>query len=267
MNQGIVFFAKYSIIRTIEMVLNRYLYQGGIRMIQFQGTRVSYGIAAGDILYFCARKENFSQELIDDPEEEMDLLERKIEVVKQKLKENVDAYRAEGRDQEAILTEARQLLLSDIIQAGGCREMITEQHYSARRAVLDAETRFRMEFENMEDDFMRERSYDIQYVMEMLLDILGGNRHSFPKLTKPSILVADELIPEETLYFEREYITGILIKNGTYNSHGAILARLWNIPALVGITPEEDWADRPAVMDANRGILYLDPDPATMEMV
>ena len=58
----------------------------------------------------------------------------------------------------------------------------------------------------------------------------------------------------------------ILIKNGTYNSHGAILARLWNIPALVGITPDEDWADHPAVMDADQGILYLDPDDATREM-
>ena len=56
-------------------------------MIQFQGTSVSSGIAAGDILYFCARKENFSQELTDDPEEEMDLLERKIDLVEQKLKE------------------------------------------------------------------------------------------------------------------------------------------------------------------------------------
>ncbi|MCI5621119.1 MAG: PEP-utilizing enzyme [Lachnospiraceae bacterium] len=235
-------------------------------MIEFHGTSVSSGIATGDILYFCARRENFSQELTDEPEQEMDLLERQIKTVEHKLQETIDSYRSEGQEQEAILTEARLLLLADIIHAGGCREMISEQHYSARRAVLEAETRFRMEFENMEDDFMRERSYDIEYVMEMLLNLLGGNRHCFPKLTKRSIIVADELIPEETLYFEREYIAGILIKNGTYNSHGAILARLWNIPALIGISPEEDWADRPAVMDANQGILYLEPDSATLEM-
>lgn len=235
-------------------------------MKRIQGTSVSSGIAAGDILYFCARRENFSQELTNDPEQELDLLERKVEMVENKLKEDINTYRSDGREQEAVLTEARQLLLSDMIQAGGCREMIKEQHYSARRAVLEAETKFRMEFENMEDDFMRERSYDIEYVMELLLNTLGGNRHSFPKLTKPSIIVADELIPEETLYFEREYIAGILIKNGTYNSHGAILARLWNIPALVGITPQEDWTDRPAVMDAIHGILYLDPDSSTLEM-
>lgn len=235
-------------------------------MKRIQGTSVSSGIAAGDILYFCARRENFSQELTNDPEQELDLLERKVEMVENKLKEDINTYRSDGREQEAVLTEARQLLLSDMIQAGGCREMIKEQHYSARRAVLEAETKFRMEFENMEDDFMRERTYDIEYVMELLLNTLGGNRHSFPKLTKPSIIVADELIPEETLYFEREYIAGILIKNGTYNSHGAILARLWNIPALVGITPEEDWTDKPAVMDAIQGILYLDPDSSTLEM-
>ncbi|MGN0342288.1 MAG: phosphoenolpyruvate-utilizing N-terminal domain-containing protein [Roseburia sp.] len=231
-----------------------------------QGTSVSSGISTGQILYFCARAENFSQELTDDIKKELNLLEKKMEVVSRKLKDTANAYRADGREQEAILTEARELLLSDMIQSGGCREMITQQHFSARRAVLEAETKFRLRFENLEDDFMRERSYDIKYVMEMLLNLLGGKRHSFPKITKPSIIVADELIPEETLYFEREHISGILIKNGTYNSHGAILARLWNIPALVGITPEEDWDDLFAVMDANQGILYLEPDAATLEM-
>ena len=236
-------------------------------MYSYEGTSVSPGMVHGKILYFCARRENFANELITDIEGEQLILQKGIRQANEKLSEIASQYRREHREQEAILTEARQLLLSDIIASAECEKMISEQHYSARRAVLEAETRFRLEFEDMKDDFMRERAYDIQYVMEMLLDILGGNKRRFPELTEPVILVADELIPEETLFFEKNFILGIMIYHSNYNSHGAILARLWSIPAVVGIAPSVEWNGKEAVLDAVHGILYLEPEPEQIAMV
>ncbi|MBR1391871.1 MAG: hypothetical protein IJ567_10635 [Lachnospiraceae bacterium] len=236
-------------------------------MYSYEGTSVSSGMAHGKILYFCARRENFANELTTDVEKELLTLQKGIRLVNEELADTAARYREENREQEAILTEARQLLLSDIIASAECEKMISERHYSARRTVLEAETRFRLEFEDMKDDFMRERAYDIQYVMEMLLDILGGNKRKFPELTEPVILVADELIPEETLFFEKNNILGIMIYHSNYNSHGAILARLWSIPAVVGIAPSIEWNDKEAVLDAVHGTLYLEPEPEQIAMV
>ena len=105
---------------------------------------------------------------------------------------------------------------------------------------------------------MRERVYDVKQVSEMLLAKLNGNQRTFPKLHEPTIIVADELIPEGTLCFECSNILGIVIKNSTYNSHASILARLWNIPALAEIEIDKAWDGHNAVIDANNNALYID---------
>lgn len=229
-------------------------------MEKFEGVTVSPGYAEGKIMYFCARQVDFSTETIENwaIDDELTLLDEGIHEVEHSLRENIEHLQSEGRLEEVTLTEARILLLYDIIETGECRKLISGKNYSARHAVLDAATRIRLRFENLDDDFMRERVYDVKQVSEMLLSTLNGEQRTFPKLNEPTIIVADELIPEGTLCFERPNILGIVIKNSTYNSHASILARLWNIPALAEIEIDQAWDGHNAVIDANNNALYID---------
>ena len=226
----------------------------------YRGQAVSTGLAQGKIFYFCQRRGNFIHELIDDIEieEECSRLDESISLVDAKLKRQSELFHRNGQEQEEVLTEAHRLLLCDIVEQGGCREFIREKKYSAGRAVYEVGTQFRLQFESMEDDFMRERAMDIRTVVELLLQELGEEKSTFPKLSEPVILVAEEVIPEGTLCFEKEHILAMVIRDGTYHSHAAILSRLWNIPALVGIVPEEDWNGRMATVDGSKGILYIE---------
>lgn len=229
------------------------------------GKSVSPGIAYGKIMYFCDRKSDFSNEYIskDQVALEIQALEDGIYNVENSLKASIAYLKEQNRNEEITLYEARILLLSDIIETGQCRNLIEENLFSARHAVLEASTNIRLSFENLEDDFMRERVYDIKQVSEMLLVALEGERISFPHLTEPSIIVAEELVPEGTFCFERDNILGIVIKNSTYNSHISILARIWNVPALAEIAVNESWNEKYALVDAVNGKLYIEPDDST----
>ena len=60
--------------------------------------------------------------------------------------------------------------------------------------------------------------------------ILGTN---VVTLTEPSIIVADDLTPSQTVAFDRKLILGFVLRKGTMNSHASILARTMNIPSLI----------------------------------
>lgn len=228
-----------------------------------KGLPVSAGCTYGKILYFCARQHDFADELTDDVEYELENLRAAISNVQTSFETNITYMKEQGREQEVILAEARILLLHDMIETCACEDMIQSKLYSARRAVHEAATTLRLQFESLEDEFMRERVSDIKQISELLLQALDGKKQDFPHLYEPSIIVADELIPEGTLCFERQNILGIIIKNSTYNSHASILARLWNIPALAEISSSSDWNGLYGIIDANNGVFYIDPDPKT----
>lgn len=228
------------------------------------GTAVSKGVAYGKMVYFCARKEDFSSELTDDMEGEMRKLQEGVQRAAEGLQAEADHYYGEGRKQEAMVAQGRELLLFDILERGKFDQLIKEEHYSARRAFSKVATKLRLKFEDLEDDFMRERSEDIRVVTEAVLREIGGEQRKFPKLDAPAIVVADELVPGETLCFERNKILAIITNNSSFHSHSSILARIWNIPSIINIEPKKEWDGRYAIVDGSRGILYIDPDSDTM---
>ncbi|MEE1010258.1 MAG: phosphoenolpyruvate-utilizing N-terminal domain-containing protein [Agathobacter sp.] len=224
-----------------------------------KGISSSPGISFGKILYYSSIREDFSSEPVEDVSKEISLLEKGLKNVNEMMEQDISFYYDNNRKQEGILLEARKLLLNDIITTGECYKLIQDKKYCACQAVHEASTKIRIQFEDMQDDFMRERAEDIKYVSNLLLNELGVTKNEFPHLTEPSIIVADELIPEGTICFEKDMIKGIVINHGSYNSHSSILARLWQIPALLGITPEKKWNNLPCVIDGNEGILYINP--------
>ncbi len=99
-----------------------------------------------------------------------------------------------------------------------------------------------------------------------MLDILQGVDNATLQGTEPSILVAEDLAPSETVRMDKSLLLGFITREGSSNSHTAILARSMNIPALIQCKEiQEDWDGKMAVVDGYNACVYVDPTPDLLE--
>ncbi len=88
-------------------------------------------------------------------------------------------------------------------------------------------------FAAMDDPYLQARSADVIDIAQAILDILQGVDNATLQGTEPSILVAEDLAPSETVRMDKSLLLGFITREGSSNSHTAILARSMNIPALI----------------------------------
>lgn len=108
------------------------------------------------------------------------------------------------------------------------------------------------------DEYMSSRAADARDLARRLSNILSGQADA----PQPpfGILVAEDLSPSEAVGLDAAFLLGLVSSHGSSNSHTAILARAMDIPSLTGIEIDPDWDGRMAVLDGDRGCLYIDPD-------
>lgn len=117
-------------------------------------------------------------------------------------------------------------------------------------------------FANMDDDYMKARSADVKDISERLVRNLSGEGDADLSSMEPSIIVADDLSPSETVQMDKEKILGFVTVHGSTNSHTAILARMMNIPALIGVPMnlDEIHTGMEAVVDGFESKVIFEPD-------
>ena len=120
-------------------------------------------------------------------------------------------------------------------------------------------------FASMDDDYMKARSADIKDISERLVRNLSGQGDVDLSSIEPSIIVADDLSPSETVQMDKDKILAFVTVHGSTNSHTAILARMMNIPALIGVKMDLEafQSGMTAVVDGFQGIVTFDPDEET----
>lgn len=87
---------------------------------------------------------------------------------------------------------------------------------------------------------MKARAADIRDISERLVRNLSGGADADLNSMEPSVIVADDLSPSETVQMDKEKILAFVTVHGSTNSHTAILARMMNIPALIGVPMKPD---------------------------
>ena len=122
-------------------------------------------------------------------------------------------------------------------------------------------------FASMDDDYMRARAADIKDISERLVRNLSGQNGMDTEFEEPVIIVADDLTPSETVQMDKEKILAFVTVHGSTNSHTAILARMMNIPALIGVDMNLDEIQSGicAVVDGFTGEFILEPDENVQE--
>lgn len=233
-------------------------------MIVLNGTGVSSGIAYGKIRFFRHSKCAVEKISVSDTDREIKRWREAANDASSQLLEM--AQRQEGGD-AADLFETHRLMLRDPDFVEAIEKEIVESSVNAEAAIEVVGKRFSQMFSSMENDYMRERSADVDDVSNRLINILSGSSEQESGVpTSPVIIAADDLSPSETVLLDRSTILGFILINGSKNSHTAILARNLGIPAIIGIGEKlaRELDGRYAVMDGSEGMAVIDPDERMM---
>lgn len=156
-------------------------------------------------------------------------------------------------------------LARDIALKEGVLGRIKNQKYNAQKALHETAEEFRMIFEMMEDEYMRERAADIQDIRNRLMRKLKGlEENHFDAVTEKVILIARDLAPSDTAKLNLDNVLGFITEQGGVTSHVSIMARGMGIPALVGVSGIMDEVNSGdfVIMDASAGIILVNPGKA-----
>ena len=224
------------------------------------GKSVLNGISIGKIKVYKAPKLEIDDSLIDDVEGELARFEdARGRAIEQQNALYEKAVIDAGEDSaEVFSVHAMMLEDDDLIDA--TNEIIKTQKHTAEYAVKVAFDNQAKVFAEMDDPYMKERAADIYDIEHAVLGYLFGISGDILQGTEPCILVANDLTPSETVRLNKSLLLGIITKEGSLNSHTAILARSMGIPALVQCKDvNEDWEGKPAIIDGYNSCAYIEP--------
>lgn len=230
-------------------------------MEKYIGKSVYSGIATGRIKILRKEVHNVVRSHIDDISSE----KKRFEAAKQKailqLKELHEKAVKEVGESSAAIFEIHQMMLEDMDYLDSIYNMIENQKVNAEYAVAVTGENFSTIFAMMDDEYMKERAADVKDVSERLINILDNSYNQEFLLEEPTIIVAEDLAPSETVQLDKEKVVAFVTVHGSINSHTAILARMMSIPALVNTRMEikEEWNGLQAVVDGNSGEFIIEP--------
>ena len=231
-------------------------------MQSYQGKSVYKGIAMGPVVVLKKNDYQVKRTRIEDPEAEIKRVDEALEKSKEQLQKLYDKAVQEVGEASAAIFEVHQMMLEDDDYLEAIQNTIRTEQINAEYAVAATGDNFAEMFASMDDDYMKARSADIKDISERLVRNLSGQDDADLSSIEPSIIVADDLSPSETVQMDKEKILAFVTVHGSTNSHTAILARMMNIPALIGVDMdlEELHTGMEAVVDGFQGTVIFEPD-------
>ena len=228
----------------------------------FQGKSVYKGIVMGPVAVLKKNDYQVKRARIEDPEAEVKRVEEAVEVSKKQLGRLYDKAVREVGEASAAIFEVHQMMLEDDDYLEAIQNTIRTEQINAEYAVATTGDNFAEMFASMDDDYMKARSADIKDISERLVRNLSGQEDTDLSSIDPSVIVADDLSPSETVQMDKDKILAFVTVHGSTNSHTAILARMMNIPALIGVPMDLDElkTGMTAVVDGFEGTVTFDPD-------
>ena len=231
----------------------------------FQGKSVYKGIAMVPIVVLKKNDYQVKRTRIEDSEAEVKRVDTALEKSKEQLQKLYDKAVREVGEASAAIFEVHQMMLEDDDYLEAIQNTIRTEQVNAEYAVATTGDNFAAMFASMDDDYMKARSADIKDISERLVRNLSGQEDADLSSIEPSVIVADDLSPSETVQMDKDKILAFVTVHGSTNSHTAILARMMNIPALIGVPMEleELKTGMTAVVDGFAGTVTFDPDEDT----
>lgn len=253
------------------------------------GLAVSRGIAIGRAVVVASSRMEVVHYFIrpDQVEAEIDRARSARNAVIDELRRLQDEMPKDAPGELDALLDVHLLLLQDEALAAAIKHWISDRLYNAEWALTTQLEVVSRQFDEMEDEYLRERKADLEQVVERILRYMKGMASPVPapaalpradatgegapqqpllldEVTDvPLVLVAQDLSPVDMLQFKSRLFAGFITAVGGRTSHTAIVARSMDIPAVVGaraasqLIRQDDWI----IIDGNAGVVIVDPSP------
>lgn len=229
-----------------------------------KGKAVFSGTAIGRISILSKKDENIKRIRVDHPEQEK---ERVLEAKQQAIDELKGLYEKavqEVGESGAMIFEVHQMMLDDDDYMDSVKNIIESEKVNAEFAVATTGDNFASMFAEMNDDYMKERAADIKDISSRLIRVLQGKKQTEMRSDEPVIVVAEDLVPSETVQLDKSKVLAFATRLGSANSHTAILARTMNIPALINVDYDQSMDGCMGIVDGREGQLIIDPTEETI---
>ena len=247
--------------------------------IQVFGQPVSRGVAIGRAVLVASSRVDVAHYFIDNDQVEAEVA--RLRDARNEVAAELGALKSEVLEEAhaelVALLDVHLMLLHDEMLADATKQWIVERHYNAEWAMSAQLEVIARQFDEMEDEYLRERKADLEQVVERVLKALARqtapNGHAGSGAARdfagedPLILVASDIAPADMLQFKRSVFTGFVTDVGGKTSHTAIVARSMDIPAVVGareasrLVRQDDWI----IIDGDTGVLIVNPSPIVLE--
>jgi len=198
---------------------------------------------------------------VEDSKEELDRFYRALDQSKQQVSQLLERASKNGNKDVADIMQAHLMMLDDPEFLAKVKESIENEKLNAEFAVWSVGQEYIQFFEQMTDEYLKARAADLKDITERIIRNLTGTLLDLSQLPQNTVLVARDLAPSDTAQIDREHVVGLVTDEGGPTSHVAIMARSFQIPAVVGTknaTGEIKNGDL-LVVDGNEGIVEVNP--------
>ncbi len=189
-----------------------------------------------------------------------------VKKAREALRHIIDDTPEEFR-QHAQILETHMLLLEDKMLYDRTIDVIAKERVNAEWALKKVVSLVKPMFENMSDDYLRQRAEDITHVSDRIMEhLMGADQVDIARIDKRVILVARDLSPAETSQIQLERIKGFVTNRGGRASHTGIIARTLEIPAVLGVgnATLKINNDDIIVVDGKAGLVVVNPTEQTL---
>ncbi len=245
---------------------------------QVFGIPVTRGVAIGRAVLVAAHRVDVVHYFVDESAvaDEVRCCLQACEQVAEELEVLRESLPADAPPELDALLEVHLMLVRDPLFTGGARQWIEERRYNAEWALSAQLEVLGRQFDDMEDDYLRERKSDLEQVVSRVLEALArerGNQPPAATVTRdfagddPLLLVASDISPADLMGFRHGVFQGFITDTGGRTSHTAIVARSMGIPAVVGtreasrLIRQDDWI----IIDGDHGVVIVDPSPIALD--
>ncbi len=232
------------------------------------GIAASPGISMGKVLLKKDPKIQIKRKKVENIEEQIQRLIEARNIAKEQIQNLYDKTLDNIGEEEANIFKAHKMILDDPEFFGKVEEKIKAEAVNVEWALNTVKNMFVKMFENMENEYLKERATDIKDVTDRVIRILlKVEKKDLSNLKEDVVVAAYDLTPSDTAQMDKERVKGFITEVGGKTSHSAIMARTLGVPAVVGIkglmkkVKDEDMI----VFDGEKGEVYINPDYKTIE--
>lgn len=233
----------------------------------FKGITASSGIAFGHAFMINEPTFQFTESKVIDIKAEQKKFDDALNISLKEIAQLREKVAQEQNDESAAIFDAHQMLLRDPEVIQSVHQLIETEEMNAAWALKETIAQYIALFEQLDDDYMKERITDIKDVSNRLFTHLFHTTAKHQReIVDDTILVAKDITPSDIAIASRDLLKGFITDNGGLHAHASIIARTTGIPAIVNseiatkVIEDGDFI----IIDGFEQTVFVNPDEATI---